>query len=523
VPALRHYFGVLRRGLWIVVLTTAACTALAVYLSERQTALYRSSSAVFVNTQNLAAAVSNVSLPTTDPTRLLQTQANLARLPAVAERAVAAAGVSGRTANDLLQESSVTTSPNSDLLTFSVTDRNPRVAERLATRYARAYTVYRRQLDTNTLVQARNDIEQQMAQLKQRTSSLYQDLADKDQQLRTMELLMQSSAQVVRPAVSATKVQPRPTRDAVLGFVLGVVLGLGIVFLRDTLDTRIRTSAEVEERLGLPLLGRIPEPPRRVRARNKLIMLESPHGAVAEAFKILATNLEFVNLDRQARTIVITSALEGEGKSTTAANLAVAFARAGRRVVLVDMDMRRPNLERFFVPKEDPTIAAPGLTHVILGRATLDQALLPVPFLDPADHATGNGTVGGLLELLTAGPPMSNTSQLFSSQALSELLARLEERADIVLIDAAPLLHVSDTIALSAKVDALFVVTNLRIVRRPVLNELRRVLGTAPVVKLGFVVTGTKADEAYHYGYGYGYGYGYVEPVREGTKREPVM
>jgi non-specific protein-tyrosine kinase len=247
-------------------------------------------------------------------------------------------------------------------------------------------------------------------------------------------------------------------------------------------------------------------------------MLESPHSHEAEAFRILATNVEFVNLDRQARTIMVTSALAGEGKSTTAANLAVAFARAGRRVVLVDMDLRRPTLERFFVPKEDPSFGAPGLTHVILGRTTLDEALVPVPIVDSSDRTTGNGSVSGLLELLTAGPAKLSTPEIFSSQALTELLARLEERADIVLIDSSPLLHVSDPIRLSAKVDALIVATNPRIARRPVVNELRRVLDSAPVVKLGFVLTGAKIEEAYGYGSGYGYG----EPVREGAERERV-
>jgi succinoglycan biosynthesis transport protein ExoP len=518
---LRHHFGVLRRGLWIILLTAVAGTALAVFLSKRQTPLYRSSAAVFISTQSLAAALSNVDLPSTDPTRLSQTQADLARLPAVAERAVEAAKVRGRTGEDLLGESSVSTAPNSDLLTFSVTDRDPLVAGRLATSYARAYTGYRRQLETDTLVRARNEIEQRMAELKtsgQQSTSLYRDLADKDQQLRTMELLMASNAQLVRPAAGASKVQPRPTRDGMLGLVLGVLLGLGLAFLRDTLDTRIRSSAEVEERLSLPLLGRIPEPPRRLRSQASLIMLESPHSHEAEAFRILATNVEFVNLDRQARTIMVTSALAGEGKSTTAANLAVAFARAGRRVVLVDMDLRRPNLERYFVPKEDPSFGAPGLTHVILGRTTLDEALVPVPIVDSSDRTTGNGSVSGLLELLTAGPAKLSTPEIFSSHALTELLARLEERADIILIDSSPLLHVSDPIRLSAKVDALIVATNPRVARRPVLNELRRVLDSAPVVKLGFVLTGAKLDEAY----GYGSGYGYREPVREAEQEEHV-
>jgi capsular exopolysaccharide synthesis family protein len=518
---MRHQFAVLRRGFWIILVTAGLATAAAVYLSMRQTPLYSSSADVFLNTQNLAAVLSNVQIPSTDPTRVAETQAALARGPDVAKEAIAISGVPGRTADGLIRNSSVTARSNADLLTFSVTDRHPAFAVALATSYAKAYTNYRRGLDTGRVVQARQELEQQLAQLAargQRDSTLYQDLADKLQQLRTMELLQGSNAQLVRQAASAEKVQPRPTRNGVLGFVLGLILGIGLAFLRDALDTRVRSSGEAEARLGLPLLGRIPQPTRRLRSRDALVMLEAPQSEAGEAFRILATNIELMNLDRQARTIMITSALSGEGKSTTVANLAVAFARSGRRVALVDMDMRRPSLDRYLMPGGGPKVGAPGLTQVLLGRSTLDEALIPVPILDHAGRESGNGSIGGLLELFTAGPALSSPSEFFGSQALTDLLAQLEKRAELVLIDAPPLLHVSDTIALSARVDALVLVINLDKVRRPVLNELHRVLETAPVVKLGFVLTGTKGEDAY----GYGADYSYREPTVEYAPQERV-
>ena len=163
---LTHYWHVLRRGWWIVVLTVALSTGAAVYASTRQTSLYSSSADVFLSTQNLAAIVSSVQLPSTDPVRAAATQADLARTPAVADRALRLAGLSSRTAQSLLSKSSVTSATNADILTFSVTDHQPRIAERLAEDYATAYTQYRRQLDTAAIASARKGIEAQLAQLK---------------------------------------------------------------------------------------------------------------------------------------------------------------------------------------------------------------------------------------------------------------------------------------------------------------------------------------------------------------------
>ena len=129
---------------------------------------------------------------------------------------------------------------------------------------------------------------------------------------------------------------------AFLGLALGLLLGLGLAFLREALDTHVRTADGVARRLGLPILGQIPQPPRSLRGSDRLAMLDRPETIYAEPFRILRTNLELVNLERPAKTIMVTSAVEGEGKSTTIANLAVATARAGRA--------RDPGRPRFPAP-----------------------------------------------------------------------------------------------------------------------------------------------------------------------------
>jgi non-specific protein-tyrosine kinase len=230
-------------------------------------------------------------------------------------------------------------------------------------------------------------------------------------------------------------------------------------------------------------------------------MLDEPGGVQAEAFRMLRTNLDFVNLERGARTILVTSSIEEEGKSTTAANLAIAAARAGKRVVLVDLDLRRPYLHRFFAVE-----ASPGATDVALGNIALDEALIPVAIPDQPRNRRRRDTdrsVKAIMHVLPAGSPTTDASDVIGSRALGDMLDRLSELADIVLVDAPPILRVGDAMTLSARVDAMLLVARLNVVRRPMLSELERLLGSARADVIGYVATGAEEDEGYRYAEGY--------------------
>jgi succinoglycan biosynthesis transport protein ExoP len=440
---------------------------------------------------------------TEDAARVSQTQADLARVPPLAQRVIRATDAQ-MTAAELLETSSVTPKTNSDLLTFSVESGEPTLATRLATAYAREYTIYRRELDTAAIDRARAEAEGRIAELGaagDTQSGLYSTLVEKVQLLNTMSALQTSNAYLVRPADAAGQISPRPVRNMALALALALILGVGLAFLRETLDMRIRSAEEIGARLGLPLLARLPEPPRRVRSKNHLVTVDEPNSPNAEAFRVLRTNLDFVNLDRHARMIMLTSAVEGEGKSTTAANLAVTLARSGRRVLLVDLDTRRPFVHTFFgLPRED------GLTQVALGQIPLDSALTRVAITQPSGngllHGSGNGagTVDGVLEVLTSGPMPPNPGEFAASAALADILQTLRERADIVLVDAPPLLHIGDALALSSRVDALLLITRLHTLRRSMLVELRRVLDACPAAKLGFILDDAELEQGNGYG-----------------------
>ena len=521
--SLREYMATIRRRKWVIAQAVLLLPAAAIAFSLHQQTLFRADAQVLLSQQNLANQLTGVTDPSQfqQPDRVAQTQADLARVPEVARRTLAAAGISDRTPDEFLTESSVTAKTNANLLDFAVTEPSAPLASRLVNEYAKQFAGYRRQLDTAALERARKEVQDRLAALASagaRKSALYASLVEKEQTLGTMEALQTANAVLVHTAEGATQVQPRPVRNGILGLILGIVLGIGAAFLREALDTRVRTADEIQERLGLPLLARLPEPSRKHQRNNALVMVGDADNRQAEAFRVLRTNLEFLRLDHDIRTIVITSAVEREGKSTTAANLAVALARGGRRVALVDLDLRRPYINRFFNHSNGG-----GLTGVALGRTTLTDALSPVSLAGVGQERQSDGSANGNgrslspvgdLQVLVTGPLPPNAGEFVGSAALAEILDELREKFDTVLIDAPPLLHVGDAMTLGARADALILVTRLNLVRRPMLTELRRILDSIPTKGMGFVITGAEAED----GYGYGSAYHYGSAVRQREK-----
>src|SRR3954470_6378305 len=502
---LRDYLRVVRRRKWIILQAVILVPAVAVGLSLRQEKVYKASSEVLLVQQNAVNQLNNFNDPSTyqQPDRRAQTQADLARVPLVATSALEIAGYVNRSSDDFLAHSSATTKTNSDLLELSAWDHSPAAAEQLADSYARAFSRFRAKLDTEGYGAARKRANEQLDALAaagQQKTQDYRQILEKRGQLDQIIALLTRNAVPVKTADKAVQIQPRPLRNGILGLALGLVLGIGLAFLREALDTRVRSSEEIGERLGLPILARLSEPSRRLRSKDELVMIREPHGPQADALRTLRTNIDFANVDRKARTIMLTSAVQSEGKSTTAANLAVAMARAGRRVLLVDLDFRRPYIDRFFDLGDRP-----GFTDVALGYADLSDATASVAVTRESGksrrngngngHGNGRSHVDGILDVLGVGPVPPNGGDFIGSSPVGELLDGLRSLYDVVLIDSPPLLRVGDGIALSARVDAVVVVGRLQTLRKPMLNELGRVLDSIPAAKLGCVITGSETED----------------------------
>ena len=501
---LREFLRVVYRHKLLIVLFALLGGVGSYLLSTRQTPRYEATSLVLLSNANVPSIVTNTPNPNAGilPDRISATQAQLARVPLVAREALRSARVHDRTPAQLLAASRVSSDPSTDILSFTVDDRKAGVAERLATGYAQAYVAYRRAVDAAPYVGAGRQLDRRLTELRAQgraDSRLFDSLTTQQQELQSIITLQTANAKVVRPAVDAAKTQPRPERALAIGLPAGLLLGLALALLAHVLDSRVRTLGAAARELGVASLGWLPSPPRRFR--HRLVMLADPTGRYGEAFVSLRTGVDLARRVHGGDVLLVTplSRRIPGGKSSAIANLAVAFARAGLNVVLVDLDLRQPALARLF-----GLGPVHGVTEVLLGQAGVHHALAAVPIQRPEN---GNGRkrkgldsveFGGTLRVLPVAGRPANPTDVLATRGVGVILEQLRSEADLVLVDAPPLLEGSDASALSTHVDAIVAIVDLGRDRRGQLAEARRRLAATSATVLGFIGTG-KADEAAAY------------------------
>lgn len=316
------------------------------------------------------------------------------------------------------------------------------------------------------------------------------------------DVLRQSGGAVITAAEMPTiPASPKLGLNLVMALVLGTMLGVGFAFLAENLDDRVRSTEEVEERVGAPVLGHVPYVVEWGDSPEPLLAtVHRPTSGAAEAYRTLKTNLRFLSLERPLGTVLVTSTLAGEGKSTTAANLAVALAEGGTRTILVSADLRRPSIHKFFEVADSG-----GIMSVLEGTMTVEGALKQTQVPN--------------LRLLPAGGRPPNPTEILASSRFAELLESLASISDLVLIDAPPALGLADASALASKVDGVLFLVDAHEVARRSLSHAAEQIRKAGGRILGTIMNGVVADEA-GYGYYYQYYYSYSDdPARSDRGR----
>ena len=290
-----------------------------------------------------------------------------------------------------------------------------------------------------------------------------------------------------RASIPSRPALPRPARNLAAGLAGGLLLGIGLALLRDRLDNTVKRRETLEEITKVGLVGSIPMD--KDCRKEPAISFENNNSSIAESFRKLRTNLQFLNVDHPPRTIVITSSAPNEGKSTTAINIALALAEGEYNVVLVDGDMRRPSLDKYL-----DLVGSVGFSTVLSGGASLDDVLQTTKF--------------PRLTVLTAGAAPPNPSELLGSQAAKNVLHELRERFDYVIIDTSPLLAVTDGAILATNCDGALIMARFGETKRESLGHAVGTLRNVGASLLGAVFTLTPSRGNSYYSYNYYYGYG---------------
>jgi capsular exopolysaccharide synthesis family protein len=352
--------------------------------------------------------------------------------------------------------------------------------------------------ETKTDAFGLNQHEREYLELKRthdNNQRLYELLLKRLKDAGVTGMLQTSNVRVLDRAEAPEKpASPRPLRNIGLAALLGVALGVGLAFLLESLDTSITTREQIEEQIGIPLLGVIPRVPGGEGVAPEMAAHASPASAVAECLRSIRTNLLFMSPDRPLKTILVTSSGPGEGKTTTAAALAEIMAGAGNRVLLVDADMRRPRVARVF--GVDP---GRGLSSLILGEGSLEAAV--------RDTQVPN------LQVLPCGPIPPNPTELLHANAFEQILARIAGRYDRVVIDSPPAGVVADAVVVSTQVDGTLLVLKAGETSRDAAVRTVHTLAGVKARVFGAVLNDLDRDDRrygqyYYYGYGAGYGRG---------------
>lgn len=500
-------FAVLRRRLRWIAGSAVLAVLVAVALSFVATPVYRSTAEVLIEPD----------VATTDPDALgrvafldqeLQTQLRLMQSEAIAARVAERLSL-GVGASSVLSRIQAGVLPDTRVIRVVASDTDPDRAAQLAQAVSDEYLAFRREDASERLQEAKASLQQRLDRVQTELDRLDDAIASTDEparastlridrenaadeaaileaqlnQLEAADPIARGGGRVIQTAqVPASPSEPDPVRDGIVALVLGLGVGIVLALVVDNVDDAVYSADAAGMAAGRPVLGRIPLASED--EGGELPVLRAHASPPAEAFRDLRTNLRFVGASGPPGVVVVTSSIQGEGKSVVSANLALAAAAAGRRVVLIDADLRRPAQGGIFGQSD-----VVGLSSVLVREHGLEDVLFTIP-------DTG-------LDLLFAGDRPPNPSELLSGERLGSMVAALRGRYDLVVIDTPPVLVVPDALEITAFADATLLVAELgRTGRREIGEATERLVRAAGQVS-GLVVNRADLDTAPYYYYTY--------------------
>ena len=527
-PTLRDLLRPVAAHRWLLLGVVAVAVAASIAYSATKRPAYQATASVEYQDESYALGlVGLAATPTQTSDQLAAAGAQTIIQPDVASRVKHQLRTSLST-DALSGTVSASVQPSSNLVNVTATAPSPAQAQSFANAFAQEGAQATNRQVRGSYAQAyRSAVSQVRKSSHNRAAAAALISSDQLSRLRVLSSIA-TAAQVVEPApLPTTPSSPRPVRDALLAALLGSVLGLLAVYVRDSLDRRLRSVGDVEGHFSMPMLGHV-----RTEALGQSPRPNGNGGPAPvdwELFRILRRNLDFLEPSAAPRTVAVTSSLSEEGKSTVAAFLAFTSAAAGKRTLLVECDLRRPVLaERLKIKK------SPGLSDYVLGHAEPEDILQVIKFGEPAatgknasangngnghvnGHSNGNGNGNGNhsqapraadnglhqheLVCITAGSSTQHPVEVLRSEAFAELLRQAPEVYDLVVLDTAPLLSVVDTLELLPQVDAAVMCVRVFSTTRQQAGAGHAALKRLPERPTGVVVTGTRRSTETDYGY----------------------